>query len=592
MSKKSLTRTVTVVVAALGCFALGLGVAGSSPSTTGSPHRPAVPAPASIPASEVIPATPSTNQMPVSSDSGNRSVIFGLQQPGPVLTPALAGTSADPAPTALAASPPLRPHEVFGVMPYWDLGSGGTFNLSGLTTVDYFGLNVNDDGSIQTSGTAWDGFVSQDFMDVIDRAHAAGDRVVLSLTDFDQSSLDQLSASASAPAQLAQSVLFLLKARDLDGVNLDFEGQGTGDQVGVTNLVKAVSQTLKAANPNYQVTMDTYASSGAGSTGIYDLAALSPYVDGFMVMAYQLNLKSPPSSSSPMTSGSASVQAILNDYTLSVPASKVILSFPLFGYDWPTTNGTLEARAVGSPTVVTDAQEAAAGHPVYWDAVTDTAWTSYRSGQQWHEVFFENPDSLFLASRIARAQGLGGVGAWALGMDGDGDAAMLSALAGSAPPKQQMETGPPSKQATASQWVYPISKAARRMIGVPVTTPTSASTATAQAPPTTSTSTSGTTTTVPPASSPAAYTFFGDWLGQKTPVVPTVVPSGAEKVAGVMSGFSTNYPGLSCLTQESLLYVFTIAGHPNQKFVIANAETTGDCMNAAFVWDTSGSPSG
>jgi hypothetical protein len=40
---------------------------------------------------------------------------------------------------------------------------------------------------------------------------------------------------------------------------------------------------------------------------------------------------------------------------------------------------------------------------------------------------------------------------------------------------------------------------------------------------------------------------------------------GAEKVAGVMSGFTTNYPGLSCLTQEGLLCVFTIAGHPDQK---------------------------
>ena len=61
-----------------------------------------------------------------------------------------------------------------------------------------------------------------------------------------------------------------------------------------------------------------------------------------------------------------------------------------------------------------------------------------------------------------------------------------------------------------------------------------------------------------------------------------------------MSGFTTNYPGLSCLTQEGLLCVFTIAGHPDQKFVVANDETTGDCMNAAFVWDTSssGSPAG
>ena len=72
---------------------------------------------------------------------------------------------------------------------------------------------------------------------------------MVTLDDFSQSSLDQLAASATAPQTLANSVLFLVKARGLDGVNLDLEGQGSGDQTGITNLVKVVSQTLKAANP-------------------------------------------------------------------------------------------------------------------------------------------------------------------------------------------------------------------------------------------------------------------------------------------------------------------------------------------------------
>jgi hypothetical protein len=145
-----------------------------------------------------------------------------------------------------------------------------------------------------------------------------------------------------------------------------------------------------------------------------------------------------------------------------------------------------------------------------------------------------------LASRLARSQGLAGVGGWALGMDGDNDGTMLSALAGAAPPKQEMETGPPTKQAPGGDWVDPIDKAARRMAGAPATTSTSASTTTTQAPATTTTSTTTTTTSAPSGSTPAAYTFVGNWLGQNTAVLPTVVPSGTQKVAGVMSGFTTN----------------------------------------------------
>ena len=113
----------------------------------------------------------------------------------------------------------------------------------------------------------WDGYESQNFIDLIDRAHAAGDRVVLTVNDFSQSSLDGLASSQSAPQTLAQSLLDLVRAKSLDGVNLDLEGEGSGDQSGISNLVKVVGSTLHAANPDYQVTMDTYASSAGIRTG-------------------------------------------------------------------------------------------------------------------------------------------------------------------------------------------------------------------------------------------------------------------------------------------------------------------------------------
>ena len=84
----------------------------------------------------------------------------------------------------------------------------------------------------------------------------------------------------------------------------------------------------------------------------------------------------------------------IDQYAAAAPAAKVILGMPYFGIDWPTTNGTLSATATGPSTDVTYGQVMASGHPVYWDATTDTAWTSYQVGNQWHETFFEDPTSL------------------------------------------------------------------------------------------------------------------------------------------------------------------------------------------------------
>ena len=62
---------------------------------------------------------------------------------------------------------------------------------------------MNANGTLDESGPGWDGFQSQDLADLITRAHAAGERVVLTVTDFGQSSLDALTSSPTAPATLS-----------------------------------------------------------------------------------------------------------------------------------------------------------------------------------------------------------------------------------------------------------------------------------------------------------------------------------------------------------------------------------------------------
>ncbi len=502
------------------------------------------------------------------------------------LTPAQPGAVVAPAPTTVTDEPPLKPHEVFGFAPYWTLADSGQFDLNGLTTVDYFSIGINADGSIAESGAGWDGYESQNFIDLIDRAHAAGDRVVLTVNDFSQSSLDGLASSQSAPQTLAQSLLDLVRAKSLDGVNLDLEGEGSGDQSGISNLVKVVGSTLHAANPDYQVTMDTYASSAGDPDGFYDIPALSHDVDGFFVMAYQLNLHASANAGSPLTSSMFSNQTAVNQYADAAPAAKVILGLPFFGYDWPTSNGTLGAQAEGGPTIVTYAQEASSGHPIYWDADTDTAWTSYQVGQQWHEAFFENPNSLYLAAQMAQVNGIAGVGIWALGMDGDSDQAMVSALDGNAPPQKDLLAGPSSTSSSASPAaVAPPRSAPQRA---------SSSTTSSTAPPTTTT-TPTTSAPVPPAPAAAprpvaAYTYSGTWNGAQTPLVPAVIGSGRRTLLGTMTGFTTTNPRLACLSGQPSLDVFSLAGDPGQDWVVTR-ENLGDCTTSTFDFSAPATPS-
>jgi hypothetical protein len=178
--------------------------------------------------------------------------------------------------------------------------------------------------------------------------------------------------------------------------------------------------------------MDTYASSAGDPGGFYDVSALAGAVDAFFVMEYSPNVAATTQAGSPLTSSLFSDLTTVEQYAAAVPADKVILGIPLFGEDWPTTANTLSATAVGPAAALTDSEIEGVGHPIYWDPVTDSAWTAYEVGNQWREAFFDDPNSLYQIAHIASQSRLGGVGVWALGMEG-ADPAMVDALEGIVP---------------------------------------------------------------------------------------------------------------------------------------------------------------
>lgn len=456
----------------------------------------------------------------------NAESAFAVQAPPLALPPATAPPA--PAPPSLSGGPPLRSHEVFGFAPWWTLPDEAAFDVDDLTTIAYFSLDVGPDGNIDESGSGWDGFDSEALADLVNRAHAVDDRVVLTVTCFEQSTLDQLTSDPAAPARLGSDLLELISAKNLDGVNFDFEGEGAGDRQGLDDLIAAVTAQLRAADPHWQITMSTYASSAGDPGGFFDIAGLAPYVDAFFVMAYDMENPASPSPTAPLSGPGNGDAADLDQYLRVVPKSKVILGVPYYGYDWPTTGPEPGAAATGPPSGVTYAQiaaEMAAGNlPTYWDTAAQTPWTAYQSGSQWHQVYFDNPTSLALKARLANTDGVAGVGVWALGMDGD-SLAMLDALLGDAPP---------SKLAS------------------------------------------------PPAAS--SYSYRGTW--NSTPetlsVVQTPLPGGGQAQSdGQLVSFSTNDPRFACLAHGAALPVYQLVASPTT--YVVQASGAGFC--AAGTWE-------
>ncbi len=473
------------------------------------------------------------------------------------------------APPSLANQPPLRPHEIFGYAPYWTLPESSGFNVADLTTLAYFSVDANGDGTIAQSGPGWNGYQSQDLVDLVDRAHQAGDRVVLTVTCFSQTALDQITSDPTAANQLSSQLILLVAAKKLDGVNFDFEGIGSADRAGLTTLLTSVSHALHAANPHWQVTMATYASAAGDPNGFYDIAALAPAMDAFFVMAYDMNDPVVPSATSPLVGGGFNDTEALAQYTAVVPASKVILGVPYYGYDWPTTNGTRTAQSTGPPTPLSYGEIAAAGHPTYWDPSTQTAWTSYEVGGQWHETFFDNPVSLALKAELASTYRIAGLGIWALGMDGN-DPAMLAALVGKVPPVKDYSTGPTSTSSSASASGAPAGGTGAPASGSPVAPPQ------------------------PGGSTPGGGKSTAEWNGQWYTLTQVSAPSlrsfnGATDL-GPLQAFQTGSSGLSCLQSGTPPEVWQLPSMPGVDLVLAVNPV--QCVTAAFTFPVASSSGG
>jgi hypothetical protein len=370
------------------------------------------------------------------------SSLSALRPLAPGAPPAQPGDPAPPPPPAAEqvglpattySEHALRPHEIFGFAPYWNLGAAGGYPLRELTTVAYFGVDIAGDGSLLHSGDGWDGYQSPALTALVDRAHGAGAGVVLTAKQFDAATLHSLVNDPGAAARLGRALIDAVRARQMDGVNLDLEGFGDQDRGAFASFAVAAANALHAANPRWQVTVDTYANSAGDTTGYFDVARLAPAFDALFVMAYNMQGDN-PSPVAPLRGPPSNDSASVAAYRAVAGASKVILGMPFYGVDWPTASGDHAAPASGPAKPVTYAELAAAGHPRYWDPATASPWTSYQEPSgQWHLAYYEDPQSIAMKAELADSARLRGVGIWALGMDGN-DPAMARALLGRAAP--------------------------------------------------------------------------------------------------------------------------------------------------------------
>jgi len=332
--------------------------------------------------------------------------------------------------------------EVFGFLPYWEVSSSVDLDYRTLSTIAYFSVGVTKAGNLKkkdadgSTSTGWAAWTSSAMTSIIDAAHSAGTRVVLTVSCFAWSSSGQtkqaaLLGSATARANLAKQIAAAVRDRGADGVNLDFEPIVSGYAAEFTALVRSVRAELDNVALGYQLTFDT-----TGYIGNYPIekATAPGGADAIFIMGYDYRGagSNVAGSISPLTGPRYDLTDTVAAYTARVSPSKLILGVPYYGRAWSTESDAPNARTLsgsqyaGSATATyRKAAALAAQHGRRWDAIEQAPWAAYQmqtcSGSgcvvHWRELYFDDATSLKLRYDLVNRESLRGAGIWALNYD-------------------------------------------------------------------------------------------------------------------------------------------------------------------------------
>lgn len=214
-----------------------------------------------------------------------------------------------------------------------------------------------------------------------------------------------------AKAQLISSLVSEVTEHEFEGVDIDFEYILSNDRIAFAQFVSEVRTAINELG--YPVSVALAPKTSDTQVGLLyegkDYALLGEAADYVLLMTYEWGY----------THGPAMAVAPLNkvrevvEYALTkIPAEKINLGIPNYGYDWtlPYVKGTSKARTIGNIEAVQLA--ISQGVSIQFDEVAQSPFFTYVQNGLTHEVWFEDARSIYGKFGLVQEYGLRGMSYW------------------------------------------------------------------------------------------------------------------------------------------------------------------------------------
>lgn len=315
---------------------------------------------------------------------------------------------------------------VLGFAPYWNMKKLSPESLSAITHFAYFALHLRGNGEIYTRVNAREedpGYTN--YKRLLENGNY--NNLILTYMQEDEEALVTMLNSKDARSTAIENILRTLSESSGVGVNIDLEPVGPISDTlrnNFTLFIQELHQQLDKMNK--LLTISIYPSAAAKQR-LWDLKSLAPLTDYFVVMTYDYTMpksqRAGPNSPLRDFTGEFEHSIIKNlgELTKHIPARKILLGIPLYGYEWDTIDSTKYSSTTSrGVTASLERIEEMLNEQILelvWDRNSLTPYGISTESGNHSQVYFENEASIRLKLDLVRTSGLGGIALWALGYD-------------------------------------------------------------------------------------------------------------------------------------------------------------------------------
>lgn len=240
---------------------------------------------------------------------------------------------------------------------------------------------------------------------------------ILTLTPFGPTGqfsnylISQVVNNETAKQQLIDNLISQITERGFEGVDIDFEYILAEDRIPFADFVRDVRTAVNELG--YPVSVALAPKTSDTQVGLLyegkDYALLGEAADYVLLMTYEWGYTyGPPMAVAPLNK----VREVVEYALTKIPASKINLGIPNYGYDWtlPFEQGVSKATTIGNVQAVQIAIEH--GASIQFDETALSPYFHYTADGLEHEVWFEDVRSLSAKFGLVKEYNLRGMSYW------------------------------------------------------------------------------------------------------------------------------------------------------------------------------------